>query len=124
VRVKYAPNRSYDVQVQYQHSFLDDGIRYMDKYRQDLSASLIFTAKPIDRVRLRARARYLWQDLSDDTYLERSLWTYVDVAYRLRLRDRVRLRYDYYQFLDDRASTLDREPNPEHWLWLEYEARF
>ena len=52
------------------------------------------------------------------------LWTYGDVTMRLRDRDSVRLRADLYWWLDARASTQTRSPNPELWLWLEYEASF
>ena len=34
------------------------------------------------------------------------------------------LRYDYIYWRDDRQSTFDRSPNPEHWLWFQYEAKF
>jgi hypothetical protein len=36
----------------------------------------------------------------------------------------LRVRYDLRAFLDHRASTRARVPNPEHWLWLEYIFRY
>ena len=122
-RFRYSPTRRYSFTAQYQHEFLTDG-HYDNKYRQDVSAYLIGTAHPTDDLRLRGRVRYLIEDVSDDTYLEESVWGYADVSYRVRARDRVRLRYDVYVYLDDRMSTAERTPSPEHWLWLEYESRF
>lgn len=122
-RVRLAPHKAYWVDLQYQHELLDDG-RYDDDLRQDASAIAILTAKPNDRLRLRARTRYLFEDISDNQYLEQSLWAYADASYRLRHRDRLRLRYDLVVYLDDRASTATRTPSPEQWLWLEYESKF
>jgi hypothetical protein len=56
--------------------------------------------------------------------LERSVSANAELTYRLRLRDHLRVRYDYFHVLDDRDSTADLNPNPAHFLWLEYEARF
>ena len=74
--------------------------------------------------RLRGRLRWNWDDFKDNENLEHSVWGYADLTYRLRKKDRLRLRYDYVRFLDDRMSTLERTPNPEHWLWVQYEAKF
>lgn len=122
-RFRYTPTRRYTLTAQYQHELLADA-RYDTRYRQDVSGALIATARPTDEVRLRGRIRYLFEDISDNAYLEQSLWSYVDLTYRLRERDHVRLRYDLYVYLDDRMSTAERVPSPEHWLWLEYESRF
>jgi hypothetical protein len=122
-RLRYRPTRRYSLTAQYLHEFLTDG-HYDNKYRQDASGTLIGTARPTDDLRLRGRVRYLIEDISDDMYLEESVWAYLDASYRVRARDRVRLRYDVYVYLDDRESTAARSPSPEHWLWLEYESRF
>jgi hypothetical protein len=122
-RFRYTPTNRYAFTAQYQHELLTDG-HYDNKYRQDASVALIGTARPMDDLRLRGRVRYLQEDISDDMYLEESVWGYADVSYRVRARDRVRLRYDVYVYLDDRDSTEERVPSPEHWLWLEYESRF
>ena len=122
-RFRYTPTSRYALTAQYQHEFLTDG-HYDNKYRQDVSGYLIGTARPTDDLRLRGRVRYLVEDISDDMYLEESVWGYADVSYRVRARDRVRLRYDVYVYLDERDSTEERVPSPEHWLWLEYESRF
>jgi hypothetical protein len=122
-RAHYAPNATYSVSTQLQWDALDDQ-RYDDKFRQDLSAWVIGTVKPAEELRMRARVRYLFEDISDNGYLEQSLWTYLDFSYKLRERDTLRLRYDLFWWLDDRANTLDRVPSPEHWLWLEVQSRF
>ena len=147
VRVRYAPTRQYDVSVQYVYELLDDEL-YNDRYRRDHNLTAIFTAKPLDGVRLRARGRYLAEDTSTKQFFaalvpipsdstgpgsqlvndmgsfEQSFWVYLEVAYKLRLRDRLRVRYDWFKTVDNRPATLSRNPNPEHWLWLEYQAKF
>lgn len=122
-RLRYAPTKRYTVTGQYQHELVGDA-RYDNKMRQDSSATVIGTANPHPELRLRGRLRYLFEDITDNSYLEQSVWAYADASYRLRARDRLRLRYDVYVYLDDRASSQDRIPSPEHWLWLEYESRF
>jgi hypothetical protein len=122
-RFKYTPLPRYSVTAQYQHELQTDA-RYDDQYRQDRSVALIGTARPTDDIRIRGRLRYLEEDISDDTYLEESVWAYADISYRIRAQDRLRVRYDIYKYLDDRESTMERVPSPEHWLWLEYESRF
>jgi hypothetical protein len=122
-RLRWAPEKSWNLSGQLQGELVDDG-KYPDAYRKDLSAWVIATVKPAERVRVRARARYLTEDIADSASLEESLWTYVDFTYRLRRRDNLRLRYDLFIWLDDRDSTQERSPNPEHWLWAEYEAKF
>jgi len=82
------------------------------------------TARPTERLRLRCRLRYDFDDVWNNHRLPQSLWSYVDLALTLRDRDVVRLRYDFRMLLDERESTLSRVPNPEHWLWVEYVFRF
>jgi hypothetical protein len=74
---------------------------------------------------VRARARYLNQAINDaaDDYLERSLSALVDAALGIGARDVLRVRADAKFWLDQRAATLVRSPNPELQLWLSYEAR-
>jgi hypothetical protein len=122
-RFRYTPMPRYTVTAQYQHELLDDG-RYDDRYRQDVAVVLTGSARPSNELTLRARLRYLSEDISDDSYLERSLWSYLEAGYKIRARDWLRLRYDLYTYLDDRMSTAARVPSPEHRLWLEYESRF
>jgi hypothetical protein len=95
-----------------------------ERPQQDLSAILNITARPADRVRVRCRLRYAFDDIRDNRRLPQSLWSYLDLSLALRDRDSWRLRYDFRVFLDERASTRLRVPNPEHWLWAEYVFRF
>jgi hypothetical protein len=57
-------------------------------------------------------------------YLEDSVWAYLDVMYRLPRTFRIRLRYDILAYTDSRTSTMERRPNPEHWLRLEVQGSF
>jgi hypothetical protein len=87
-------------------------------------SQLVVMYKPIEGLRLRARMRYLFEATSVDDYLEESLWFYLEAAYWYKRDFRVKLRYELYSWLDERASTQDRDPNPAHWLRLELEYRF
>jgi hypothetical protein len=73
---------------------------------------------------VRARARYLHEAANGtaDDYLERSFSALLDVALGLRARDVLRARVDMKLWLDERAATLARTPDPELQLWLSYEA--
>ena len=122
-RLRVIPDRRVSLTFQLTHQLLDDG-RYMDKFRHDLSAWAIALWKPQPRLRLRGRVRYLNEDVSDNTYLEQSLWVTADAAIGLRAKDQLRIRGDAYIYLDDRMSTSEREPSPEVWIWLEYLAKF
>ncbi len=118
-RFRFSPTPRYSLVAQYQHEYL------VDLDRQDASATLIGTVRPWEWLRSRARVRYLFEDIdNEETSLEESVWGYVDTGVRVRTRDWVRVRYDVYLYLDDRMSTVERVPSPEHWLWLEYESRF
>lgn len=122
-RIRISPSRTTWIDLQAQHELLDDQ-RYNNKFRQDISAFATLTTKPHKKFRLRARSRFLFEDISDNEHLEKTLWTYFDLSYRLRTRDNLRMRYDFIVHLDDRAATQDRQPSPEHWLWAEYQANF
>jgi hypothetical protein len=122
-RLRVIPDRKLQLTFQLQHQLLDDA-RYPDEFRQDLSGWLIALYRPQPRLRLRGRVRYLNEDISDNTYLEQSLWVTADASIGLRAKDQLRIRGDAYVYLDDRMSTSEREPSPELWLWLEYLAKF
>jgi len=109
--------------LSYQHRWLDDP-KYDDRFRQDNRVWLETRYRPLDYLRLRARIRYLNEALDNDHYMEDSLWTYLEVAYLPSKELEGSLRYDVYQFLDQRDSSLTREPNPEHSLRLELKTRF
>ncbi len=127
VRARWSPIREISATLQYAHEVQDDEDIDMDvtsRYRQDRTVTGIIIAKPIPQARIRARVRYLNEDIKNDARGETSLWESLDVSYRLRRKDRLRIRYDLISYLDDRQSTQVRQPSPEHWLWLEYTAHF
>ncbi|MBT8492819.1 MAG: hypothetical protein KJO07_07140, partial [Deltaproteobacteria bacterium] len=116
-RFRFKPQKKYWLDLQYRHIYFNGG-------RQDLSAIAIATAKLAPEMRVRGRLRWFWQDIEDNGNLPQTVWAYFDLTYRLRAKDQLRLRYDYIYWRDDRESTFDRSPNPEHWLWFQYEAKF
>ncbi|MEZ4365402.1 MAG: hypothetical protein R2939_03830 [Kofleriaceae bacterium] len=122
-RGRYQVSRGLRLTAQLQHALLDDG-NHPDGKRHDLSAWLAALYKPSPDLRVTGRVRYLSEDVADAAALEESLWFTGDVTLRLRKKDRLRVRGDVFTYLDDRASTMDRSPNPELWLWLQYEAKF
>ena len=76
------------------------------------------------RATVQGRVRYLNEGVEDRATLEESLWVTGDVTLKLRQRDSLRLRADFFAFLDQRASTMDRVGNPALWLWAQYQAKF
>ena len=123
-RVSYEPNKKLNTTLQAQHDWVDDPIKHPTKYRHDVSAWLVGLYKPTKEIRVRVRGRYRFEDIFDNTYLEQTLAMYTDVSMKVRRRDTVRVRFDANFFLDDRASTAVRSPNPELSVWLGYEARY
>lgn len=140
IQSAFFPHRRVKIVPRFQHRFIGDprstaiaepmeGYPKPDPiprkgYRQDISAWLTITTRPIDALRLRGRMRYLNQDIADNTYLEQSLWSFVDVGYLIRRTFLIQVRYDLYVWLDKRATTLTRIPSPEHRLLLTLEGRF
>lgn len=122
-RVAVSPLRWLSTAIQYQHTLLDDA-KFQDGMRQDSALWFELMMRPIDSLRLRGRARYLLEDISSNDYLEHSLWTYLDATWAATRTLSARARYDYVAYLDERASTLARLPNPEHRFRLELETRF
>jgi hypothetical protein len=124
-QVRLIPTRELTVTAKYQHRWLDDGRDdFNNKFRKDMAAWLVVMYKPIEGLRLRARMRYLFEAVSLNDYLEESLWLYLEAAYWYRRDLRIKLRYEVFSWLDDRASSEERDPNPAHWLRLELEYRF
>ena len=125
-RLRWQVDKRLTLSTQLQHQLLDSP-DYPTGFRQDVSAWLIALWKPPvtgDRLRLRARLRYLSADVADSKSLEEALWTYVDATVRLRTKDRLRVRADLFVWMDDRDRTLQRSPSPELTLWAQYEARY
>jgi hypothetical protein len=102
--------------VQGSFSWTDDA-RYQDRFRNDAMLWAELRSQVLAWLHLRMKSRWLVQDLSDDAALERSLWTFLEAQLQLPARLVVALRYDVLLWLDRRASTLTRVPNPEH-RWL------
>ncbi len=125
VALRFYPLKRMTLALKYQHRFLDDGSsRYANKMRQDMSLWLTFGWWISDDLKIAARLRYLNEAFDANDYLEQSAWFYLEGVWRLERALRVKLRYELYAWLDDRASTEARVPNPAHWLRLELEARF
>ncbi|HUU01903.1 MAG TPA: helix-hairpin-helix domain-containing protein [Myxococcota bacterium] len=125
VQARLLPFRNLSLTLKYQHRFLDDGrASFADSMRQDMALWLVVMYRPTDAIRLRARLRYLNEAISEGDYLEQSVWFYLEAAYRYAKDFRVKLRYELYAWIDDRSSTVARDPNPAHWLRLELEYRF
>ncbi len=125
VQVRFNPMKDLSVTAKYQHRWLDDGNdRYDSSFRQDMAGWLTVMYKPDADIRLRMRMRYLFEAIDDNSYLEQSIWTYVEAAYWYERTFRIKLRYEFFSWLDDRKSTASRYPNPANWIRLELEYRF
>lgn len=101
-----------------------DDLRYKTKFRTDLQAWFELQSQPHPALQLRARTRYLNQDIDDPAYLETNSWTFVEAAWTPTALFRFALRYDVLVWLDQRATTLNRIPNPEHRFQLDVRAGF
>lgn len=115
---------AFDNDTQYNPSAPKDEAAPRTGYRQDISAWLTISARPIDPLRLRSRVRYQNFSIDDNVNLEQSLWSYFEAGYLIRKTFLITGRYDLYVWLDKRASTLVRIPSPEHRLLLSLEGRF
>jgi hypothetical protein len=122
-RLRYMPSKKASLTLQLDHQLLDDDSASETAFRQDLAAWVIGLYHPSSDMRIRGRVRFLDEAISDNTYLERSIAAVGEVAQKLRDRDELRVRLDAKFWLDDRASTGLRRPNPELQLWLAYEAK-
>ena len=122
-RLRYMPSKRASLTLQLDHQLVDDDSASTTAFRQDLAAWVIGLYHPSNDLRIRARVRFLDEAIADNTYLERSIAGVGEIAQKLRERDEVRIRLDTKFWLDDRASTSLRRPNPELQLWLAYEAK-
>jgi len=133
VRLRFNPMRQFQFTVQYNHA-LYDTIYYDAQHMHDVRALAEAVIRPIPTVRIRVRTRWLEDDLlryENGQPLEfrfdrgeGSLWSTVDATYNMPGSWRFRLRYDNYWWIDGRASTANRTPNPENRFRAEVEARF
>ncbi len=122
-RVRYMPTKRASLTLQVNHQLLDDDSASKTAFRHDLAVWAIGIYRPTNDLRFRARVRFLDEAIADNSYLERSLAGVAEVAQKLRDRDELRVRVDTKFWLDDRASTGLRRPNPELQVWLAYEAK-
>jgi hypothetical protein len=124
-QLRFVPAQGMSLTARYQHRFVDDGrADFATSFRQDSSAWLTWMYKPVENLRLRLRVRYLFEDLTTDRYLEHSVWGYVELSYMHAKTFGFKARYEVYALLDNRDASLQRNPNPAHWLRLELEYRF
>ncbi|MBP8806274.1 MAG: hypothetical protein KBG48_11020 [Kofleriaceae bacterium] len=122
-RLRYTPSKRLRIAGQVAYSWLDSA-RYEDRRRSDVTASVEALWRPSPDRRLRARVRWLSDDVSDNTQLEQSLWTYGELVQRVRAKDSLTLRADLFVWLDDRESTATRTPSPEVRGAVTYVAKF
>ena len=127
-RVRYAPNKKLSYTAMLEYQMLDDPTVSETGFRKDWSGWFIGLWHPQPGVRVRGRVRYLEEAIGADNTSgtdigETSISALVDAALRVRKRDQIRVRTDFKYFLDNRASSLEREPMPELQLWLTYEAK-
>lgn len=101
-----------------------DDFRYKDKFRNDLQLWVELHSQPVDFLQFRVRSRYLNQDITDPAYLEENIWTYFETTWLIGRGTRLSARYDLFVWLDQRASTLNRFPNPEHRFQLDVRYAF
>ena len=120
LRGSFSPKKDMAVSFHGQHAMVDDP-RYEDSKRHDLTGTAALRMKVGRRERLAARVRYLSKDVKDDEYLEESLTGTVELMRAVKPRQHLKLRLDYVHWLDARASTLERTPNPELRAWLTYQ---
>jgi hypothetical protein len=123
-RVEIAPyNKWLRGTLQAAYTWKDD-LRYKDRFRNDVQLWAEIRSRPVDFLEFRFRTRYLFQDVSDNTYLEQSLWSYLEGSVIVAQGFRVGVRYDLYVWLDQRSSTLNRIPSPENRFQLDIRAAF
>lgn len=122
-RLRLDPHKRVNIQAQFQFDWIDDD-RYTNRYRNDARVVGIVGVNPIDPLRLRFRVAWDKDDISDDTYLNETLWAYAQASYRFESWLQPSIRYDIRAWLDDRDSTATRNPNPEHWVLLQIMSRF
>ncbi len=101
-----------------------DDFKYKDKFRNDLTIRAEVKTRPVDFLQFRAVGRYVNQDLADPAYLEEYVWTYVEGTWFITKGTQLALRYDLLVWLDQRASTPNRAPNPENRFQLDLKVAF
>ncbi|MCO4763232.1 MAG: hypothetical protein KC502_17065 [Myxococcales bacterium] len=119
------PNSRASLSARFQYRFIDDGKEDFDnEFRTDTSAWIVGMYRPMPNLRLRARASYVFEDTTSDTYMDKIFTGYGEASLLIKKAWWLKLRYQYYEFLDKRSGTLARTPNPSHWVRFELESRF
>jgi hypothetical protein len=97
---------------------------YNDKFRNDVQAWFEARSQPLDWLSLRLRSRLRMEGIDSPTTYEDSLWTYFEAAWMPFKGTRLAARYDLFLWLDQRASTLRRQPSPEHRFLVDLRTSF
>lgn len=109
--------------LQYGQAWVSDP-RYPTTYRRDALLAAHLGFKPSELFRVDARCRYNRRALGDETHLESTFSSSIDVATAPSRRLAARARYEWVAHLDHRATTVLRVPNPEHRVHLDLEGHF
>lgn len=123
VRLDSRPNRRLSAAVSGWLTWRDD-VRYKDAFRQDAQVWGEVRLRPFESLALRIKSRWLFEDISDNTSLEQSLWSFIEASVNPTASVSATLRYDLYVWLDERSSTLTRLPSPEHRFMVDLSASF
>lgn len=119
-RLRFALDEVLAVAVQYQHTLVE-GEPVIDGLQHDGRAVLDVLVRPTPSLRVRGRASWLDEDLSESTRLEQALRTTVDVSWAALDTLSARARYEMAFDLTTAASA---PMPPRHQLRLELETRF
>ncbi|MFZ5438672.1 MAG: helix-hairpin-helix domain-containing protein [Myxococcota bacterium] len=101
-----------------------DDFRYKDTFRNDVLLWFELRSQATDFLQLRFRTRYHDQAIADLDYLETNWWSFLEAAWILGKGTRISGRYDFLLWLDQRSSTFNRIPNPEHRFQLDVRVAF
>jgi hypothetical protein len=101
-----------------------DDVRYDERFRNDAMFWGELRSQPADWLQLRLKTRWLYRDVSDNTYLEQNLSTFFEAAWLPTQGTSLGVRYDVVVWLDQRDSTVTRAPNPEHRFTLDLRTAF
>lgn len=135
-RLEFNPHKSILIAAQAWFTWTDDSSsRFDNDFRRDLQLWGEVRWRPLEWLTLHLKTRYLDQDISDRTYGESNVWTYLDVTARLGRFVRIGVRYDLFVWVDQRPATIGttdidgtvvgaRFPNPENRLLLDVRAAF
>jgi hypothetical protein len=122
-RVRMAWEDVLAVAVQYQHALVDSE-RVTEGFQHDGRAVLDVLLRPMSSLRVRGRASWLDEDLSDSTRPEQVLRTTVDVSWAALDAVSARARYEVELAPSPSASARTPPEPPRHQLRLELETRF